>query len=167
MKAGCKQVKALFESSPAIKQRETKRRGKLNSLRKDVADGAGGHSLPRWRAPPPTPGSRALSDFLPGRTHRHTSQHLPLSHVSLHVSTCLPLFWKQHPTNAGLREVSRRLDERSLDTTMSNTGLYVGKLQDLLAVQWLRLHTSHAGVTGSIPGWGARSHMLHGRPKKF
>ena len=25
-----------------------------------------------------------------------------------------------------------------------------------LAVQWLRLRTSNAGVTGSIPGWGSK-----------
>ena len=29
-----------------------------------------------------------------------------------------------------------------------------------LVVQWLRLHVPNAGGTGSIPGWGTRSHML-------
>ena len=33
-----------------------------------------------------------------------------------------------------------------------------------LAVQWLRLHAPNAGVPGSIPGQGTRSHMLQLRP---
>ena len=31
-------------------------------------------------------------------------------------------------------------------------------------VQWLRLHASKAGGTGSIPGWETRSHMLLLKP---
>ena len=29
-----------------------------------------------------------------------------------------------------------------------------------LMVQWLRLHALNLGGLGSIPGWGARSHIL-------
>ena len=38
-----------------------------------------------------------------------------------------------------------------------------------LVVQWLRLHASNAGVLGSVPGQGTRSHMLQLRlsTKKF
>ena len=37
-----------------------------------------------------------------------------------------------------------------------------------LAVQWLKLHTSHAGGTGSIPGWGTKISyaMQQGKKKK-
>ena len=37
-----------------------------------------------------------------------------------------------------------------------------------LAVQWLGLHTSTAGGTGSIPGWGTRTlyAVWHGQKKK-
>ena len=33
-----------------------------------------------------------------------------------------------------------------------------------LAVQWLRIHTSTAGATGLIPGWGTK--ILHAKKKK-
>ena len=67
MKARRKQVKALFESAPAIKHRETKRRGKLNSLGKDVPDGAGGRSLPRRLALSPPGGGHSVISCLEGR----------------------------------------------------------------------------------------------------
>ena len=37
-----------------------------------------------------------------------------------------------------------------------------------LVVQWLRLRTSTAGVTGSIPGWGTKilHAVRHGQKKK-
>ena len=35
-----------------------------------------------------------------------------------------------------------------------------------LAVQWFRLHASTTAGTGSIPGQGARFHMLRGVPKE-
>lgn len=35
------------------------------------------------------------------------------------------------------------------------------------SVQWLRLHTSTAVSIGSVPGQGAKIHMLHGPPKKI
>ena len=35
-----------------------------------------------------------------------------------------------------------------------------------LVVQWLRLHTANAGGPGSIPGQGARSHMLQQQQQK-
>ena len=33
-----------------------------------------------------------------------------------------------------------------------------------LVVQWLRLHASNSGGSGSIPGQGTRSYMLQLRP---
>ena len=35
---------------------------------------------------------------------------------------------------------------------------------DFLVVQWLKLCAPNSGGTGSIPGWGTRSHMLQLRP---
>ena len=35
-----------------------------------------------------------------------------------------------------------------------------------LAVQWLRLHTPHAGDLGSIPGWGTKNPHTATKPAR-
>ena len=49
-------------------------------------------------------------------------------------------------------------------TNSAKAELKIAKGGTCLAVQWLRLHASTAGVTCSIPGQGTRSHMLQLRP---
>ena len=44
--------------------------------------------------------------------------------------------------------------------------LRLKKYRTSLAVQWLRLHTATAVSIGSVPGQGAKIHMLHGPPEK-
>ena len=101
MKARRKHVKALFESAPAIKHRETKRRGKLNSLGKDVPDGAGGRSLPRRLALSPPGGGHSVISCLEGHTHTHTHTHTHPSLTSLYMYlSVLATLLKQHPNNA-------------------------------------------------------------------
>lgn len=120
MKARQKQVKALFESSPAIKQRKTKRRrSKLHSILKgfpqQVGARCGGvcwHSPRQWALS----GISCVGTDCPVgqcREHHaggaHTSvhtcaharmhtQHLCLKCNSLNVVfNCLPFFWKHCP----------------------------------------------------------------------
>ena len=94
-------LKALFESAPAIKHRETKRRGKLNSLGKDVPDGAGGRSLPRRLALSPPGGGHSVISCLEGHTHTHTHTHTHPSLTSLYMYlSVLATLLKQHPNNA-------------------------------------------------------------------
>ena len=41
-----------------------------------------------------------------------------------------------------------------------------GRIGTFLAVQWLRLHPSNAGGSGSIPGWEIRFRMPRNAAKK-
>ena len=49
----------------------------------------------------------------------------------------------------------------SMEKSEINVGAWIS-----LAVQWVRLHTSTAGGTGSIPGQGTNTHMPHTWPNK-
>ena len=93
---------------------------------------------------------RELLSSLNAKTIAKSSQHPPWADKHTpHSSWGCCLYWVPKEFQAA-REANNNWKSRPHGTS--------------LVVQWLRLHASKTGGTGSIPGWETRSHMLLLKP---